>query len=65
MSTYQKALFLDMAYLQQDAYDPVDVSVPLERQQEMFALVRGLIQRDYPFTGRRKPAASLRSSPAC
>ena len=34
--TYQKALLLDMAYLQQDAYDPVDVSVPLERQKEMF-----------------------------
>ena len=50
--TYQKALLLDMAYLQQDAYDPVDVSVPLERQKEMFALVRGLIQRDYPFKGK-------------
>ena len=50
--TYQKALLLDMVYLQQDAYDPVDVSVPLERQKEMFALVRGLIQRDYPFKGK-------------
>jgi V/A-type H+-transporting ATPase subunit A len=50
--TYQKALLLDMAYLQQDAYDPVDVSVSLERQQEAFTLVRGLIQRDYPFQGK-------------
>jgi V/A-type H+-transporting ATPase subunit A len=50
--TYQKALMLDMVYLQQDAYDPVDVSVPLERQQEVFTLVRGLIQRDYPFKGK-------------
>src|SRR5262249_39443805 len=50
--TYQKSLLLDMAYLQQDAYDPVDVSVPLERQKEMFTLVRGLIQRDYPFKGK-------------
>jgi V/A-type H+-transporting ATPase subunit A len=49
---YQKALLLDMAYLQQDAYDPVDVSVSLERQKEMFTLVRGLIQRDYPFKGK-------------
>jgi V/A-type H+-transporting ATPase subunit A len=49
---YQKALLLDMAYLQQDAYDPVDVSVPLERQKEVFTLVRGLIQRDYPFKGK-------------
>jgi V/A-type H+-transporting ATPase subunit A len=41
-----------MAYLQQDAYDPVDASVPLERQQEVFSLVRGLLQRDYPFKGK-------------
>ena len=51
---YQKALFLDMVYLQQDAYDKVDVSVPLERQKETFALVRGLIQRDYPFSGKEE-----------
>ena len=50
--TYQKGLLLDMAYLQQDAYDLVDVSVPLERQKEVFTLVRGLIQRDYPFKGK-------------
>jgi V/A-type H+-transporting ATPase subunit A len=50
--TYQKALLLDMVYLQQDAYDPVDVSVPLERQKAVFTLVRGLIQRDYPFQGK-------------
>jgi V/A-type H+-transporting ATPase subunit A len=50
--TYQKALLLDMAYLQQDAYDPVDVSVSIERQQEVFTLVRSLIQRDYPFQGK-------------
>ncbi|MGH8066372.1 MAG: V-type ATP synthase subunit A [Candidatus Entotheonellia bacterium] len=47
--TYQKSLLLDMAYLQQDAYDQVDVSVPLERQREVFTLVHGLMQRDYPF----------------
>ena len=46
---YQKSLFLDMVYLQQDAFDPVDTSVPQERQKEAYELVRGLIQRDYPF----------------
>jgi V/A-type H+-transporting ATPase subunit A len=51
---YQKALLLDMAYLQQDAFDPVDVSVPLERQKEVFTLVRGLTQRDYPFAGKEE-----------
>jgi V/A-type H+-transporting ATPase subunit A len=47
--TYQKSLFLDMVYLQQDAFDKVDASTPQQRQEEMFELVRGLIQRDYPF----------------
>ena len=39
--TYQKSLFLDMVYLQQDAYDKVDVSVPLDRQKEVFAWSAG------------------------
>ena len=52
--TYQKSLFLDLVYLQQDAYDKVDVSVPLERQKEAFTQVRGLIQRDYPFSNKEE-----------
>jgi V/A-type H+-transporting ATPase subunit A len=28
--------------------------VPLDRQKEAFALVRGLIQRDYPFSGKQE-----------
>jgi V/A-type H+/Na+-transporting ATPase subunit A len=52
--TYQKSLFLDLAYLQQDAYDKVDVSVPLERQKETLALVRDLVQRDYPFGNKEE-----------
>jgi V/A-type H+/Na+-transporting ATPase subunit A len=52
--TYQKSLLLDMVYLQQDAYDKVDVSVPLQRQKEFLALVRGLIQRDYPFADKEE-----------
>jgi V/A-type H+-transporting ATPase subunit A len=47
--TYQKSLFLDLVYLQQDAFDAVDSSTPAERQKESFELVRELIQRDYPF----------------
>jgi V/A-type H+/Na+-transporting ATPase subunit A len=44
---YQKALFLDMVYLQQDAFDPVDVSVSLERQHKSFELVCTIIDKDY------------------
>jgi V/A-type H+/Na+-transporting ATPase subunit A len=47
--TYQKALFLDMVYLQQDAFDQVEASTPRDRQKESFESVRELIQRDYPF----------------
>ena len=43
-----------MVHLQQDAYDQVDVSVPLDRQREFLALVRGLIQRDYPFKDKEE-----------
>jgi V/A-type H+-transporting ATPase subunit A len=50
--TYQKALFLDMVYLQQDAFDAVDASTPQARQLETFELVRTLVQRDYPFDGK-------------
>jgi len=52
--TYQKSLFLDMVYLQQDAFDKVDASTPQERQRDIFELVRGLIQRDYPFKDKEE-----------
>lgn len=47
--TYQKSLFFDMVYLQQDAYDKVDVTVPMERQKECFLLCKRLIEREYRF----------------
>jgi V/A-type H+-transporting ATPase subunit A len=37
--TYQKAQCLDQVYLQQDAFDDVDVSTPISRQQELFGLL--------------------------
>lgn len=47
--TYQKSLFFDMVYLQQDAFDKVDVTVPIERQRASFLLCKRLIDRDYTF----------------
>ncbi len=47
--TYQKSLFLDLVYLQQDAFDEVDASTPLERQKKSFALVCDLVNRQYKF----------------
>ena len=52
--TYQKSIFLDMVYLQQDAFDPVDASMSTERQKESFALVRRLIERDYHFKDKEQ-----------
>jgi len=50
--TWQKSLLLDIAYLQQDAFDPVDVSVPLDRQKQMLLLLKRLIDRDRLFTDK-------------
>ncbi|MDR3502588.1 MAG: V-type ATP synthase subunit A [Legionella sp.] len=47
--TYQKSLMLDMVYLQQDAYDPIDVSVPIARQQQLFNLLLDIINKEYEF----------------
>lgn len=49
---YQAAKFLDMVYLQQDAYDAVDVAVPIKRQQENFKKIVGLVSTDYPFANQ-------------
>jgi V/A-type H+-transporting ATPase subunit A len=51
---YQKSLFLDMVYLQQDAFDPIDVSVSPERQKENFLLVKRLIDREYQFRDKEQ-----------
>jgi V/A-type H+-transporting ATPase subunit A len=51
---WQKAQLVDMVYLQQDAFDEVDVSCPLERQQESFALLRALVEADWRFDGKEQ-----------
>ena len=44
--TYEKALLVDMVYLQQDAFDSVDASMDLERQKESFTLLRGIVDHE-------------------
>ncbi|MCA9650722.1 MAG: V-type ATP synthase subunit A [Myxococcales bacterium] len=41
--TWQRATLVDMAFLQQDAFDSVDVSMPIERQRETFELVERIV----------------------
>ena len=50
--TFQKALFLDMVFLQQDAFDEVDASTPLERQQETLDRIFKLLDREYSFSDK-------------
>lgn len=44
-----EAQLVDMAYLQQDAFDPVDVSVPLTRQRQSFSLLLRVLKREHDF----------------
>jgi len=46
----QAATFVDMVFLQQDAFDEVDSSVPLDRQRELFDRVHAVVTRPYGFT---------------
>ena len=46
---YQKALFLDMVFLQQDAFDEVDGSVPLERQKLTLDRVWAIVEQQGAF----------------
>jgi V/A-type H+-transporting ATPase subunit A len=46
---FQKATLVDMVYLQQDAFDEVDQSMPRARQLESFNLLKWLIDKDYRF----------------
>ncbi len=51
--TYQKSLFVDMVYLQQDAFDDVDSSAPIERQKLSFNKVYHLTERSYSFESKK------------
>jgi V/A-type H+-transporting ATPase subunit A len=49
---YRKSMLLDMVYLQQDAFDEVDVSTSIERQQESLMRLKKLIDAEYDFDGK-------------
>ncbi len=51
---YQKAQFLDTVYLQQDAFDPVDVATPLDRQQAILRLIRDVTEREFMFDDKEE-----------
>lgn len=49
---YQKSQLLDLVYLQQDAFDDVDVSVPMTRQLELFHLLEKIIEHSPDITDK-------------
>lgn len=51
---YHKSICLDQVYLQQDAFDDVDISVPMERQKEIFELLRGCLTKESTFTDKQQ-----------
>jgi V/A-type H+-transporting ATPase subunit A len=51
---WQKSMLLDMVYLQQDAFDPVDASMSRERQTRSFRFLKDLVDSVYDFTDRNR-----------
>ncbi|MDY0304639.1 MAG: V-type ATP synthase subunit A [Sphaerochaeta sp.] len=47
--TYQKGELVDAFYLQQNSFDPVDSSVPVERQRYIFDLMFAMLEATYVF----------------
>ena len=50
----QKSMLLDRVYLQQDAFDSVDVSTSIERQKQSFGLLIRIIDEELSFTDKAK-----------
>jgi len=50
--TQQKALLVDMVYLQQDAFDPVDVSTDIDRQRQAFSLLHAICEAELRFSDK-------------
>ena len=49
---WQKSILLDMVFLQQDAFDAVDASTSIERQQNSFGFLKRLIETEYRFADK-------------
>ena len=43
-----------MVYLQQDAFDEVDVAVPIQRQKETFNKIVDVVRANYSFTDQEQ-----------
>lgn len=55
--TYQKTILMDLIYLQQDAFDPIDASSSLSRQQFIFNKLYSIMEREIIFSSKLKARA--------
>ena len=55
--TWQKSVLADMVYLQQDAFDAVDIAMDSQRQQESFRRLVSIIEKPYRFESRKAAQA--------
>ena len=49
---YHKARLLDRVFLQQDAFDPVEAAVPLDRQKRLFRMIDRVTGTDFAFADK-------------
>jgi V/A-type H+-transporting ATPase subunit A len=50
--TYLKGEYLDGAYLQQDAFDPVDGATTSERQKYVFSVIASILSTTFSFESK-------------
>ena len=55
--TFWKSELIDFAFLQQDAFDPVDSLCPIERQRYMLDLILEICDRKFEFEGYEQCSA--------
>ncbi len=53
-AVYQKSELIDACYLQQNSFDPVDTSVPIERQQHLFNLLFKVLAGEYALDDKKQ-----------
>lgn len=53
-TVYQKSELIDACYLQQNSFDPVDASVPIERQQYLFDLLFKVLASEFALDDKKQ-----------
>ena len=51
---YQKGDFVDSVYLQQNSFDPVDATVSVERQKEVFSMLESILSADFDLSDKKE-----------